>query len=891
MNEPHSSSSTDPTVTSARAESMFTSDAATEVPEPALPSRRIAIGEVIGGRYTLVDRIGEGGMGSVYRAHQTEPVKRDVALKLIKSGMDSRNVLARFNAERQALALMDHPSIARVFDGGTTPDGQPFFVMELVNGPTITQYCDSHRLSTNARLELFVAVCQAVQHAHQKGIIHRDLKPSNILVTEVDGRPTPKVIDFGVAKATERNLFDQSIAETGAIIGTPAYMSPEQADPTNSDIDTRSDVYSLGVVLYELLTGTPPLEPAQFKRGAVLEMLRMVREVDPPRPSTKISVTEHLPNIAVNRSTEPAKLAKLLRGELDWVVMKSLEKDRARRYDSANGLARDIQRYLADEVVEARPPSRSYRARKFIRRNKVQVLAASLVILALIGGMIGTSVGLVQARQARDAEAKQREVAEKNEKLAQEEQAKAVAARKDAEKARDVSTEQRKLALDTVRGVLLRVDELMKNDVRLAPLRIEIIRRMLDDVDRIRDHAIKNPLEDRTEAIAYARMGEVYSRSNRPTDAQDWLIKCYNLLSSLSANAPDDLNAMRNLSSICMSLGAVEWQLGRGPRARDLYEESLAVRRKRRALLKKDADEVEVMSADMEIAESLHALAYADLRMGEPERSLRLFQEAEKAYRDLPVPLGGTIRVKRTLSEIEVRIADAYARLNRVAEAEKQYRLVLTNREELGRADVRPKQLASLVRTDVGQSRMYLGDFHLMIQRDKAAARAEYEACLALFEELHKDEPDNLDLHQRLGATYYRLALSEADPTKAKAWFEKSLVWREKLARIDAGNMESQVEYLLVLARLGRFEDTDRLAQRVLKQAGADPQSLFQTACGYAICSQGKHPNADEYRKKTFEVLKRLLESGWKDAVGIRTDPDFEFIRNDPRFLEVIRKK
>jgi serine/threonine protein kinase/tetratricopeptide (TPR) repeat protein len=358
-------------------------------------------GQVIAGRYTLLEVMGEGGMGTVYRAAQTEPVRRQVALKLIKIGMDSRAVLARFDAERQALAMMEHPNIARVFDGGTTATGQPFFVMELVEGDPITRYCDRSRLSLRGRLELFVAVCKAVQHAHQKGIIHRDLKPGNVLVTEVDGRPTPKVIDFGVAKATEFDLTDRSLNDTGAIVGTPTYMSPEQADPSSMDIDTRTDVYALGVILYELLVGSTPIDAKQFKRGAILEMLRMVREVEPPRPSTRLSTAENLANIASNRSVEPARLAKSLRGELDWVVMKALEKDRTRRYETASGFARDLERYLADEVVEARPPSRGYRFRKFIRRYKGQVIAASLVTLALVAGVIGTSLGMLEAQHQK----------------------------------------------------------------------------------------------------------------------------------------------------------------------------------------------------------------------------------------------------------------------------------------------------------------------------------------------------------------------------------------------------------------------------------------------------------------------------------------------------------
>jgi serine/threonine protein kinase len=339
---------------------------------------------IFAGKYTLIEMIGEGGMGSVYLAHQTEPVKRSVAHKLIKGGMDSKAVLARFGAERQALAMMDHPNIARVFDGGTTPSGQPFFVMEFVRGVPITRYCDEHRLSPIARLELFVQVCTAVQHAHQTGIIHRDLKPGNVLVTEVDGRPTPKVIDFGVAKATEQRLTDHSFGDTGAIVGTPAYMSPEQADPSSMDIDTRTDVYALGVMLYELLTGSTPIDAKEFRRGAVLEMLRMVREVEPPRPSTRLSTAQAMPSIAACRDIEPRQLVNWVRGDIDWIVMKGLEEVRDRCYATANGFAADIQRFLANKPVVARPPSRGYRLRKFVRRNRGTVVAASLVLVALV---------------------------------------------------------------------------------------------------------------------------------------------------------------------------------------------------------------------------------------------------------------------------------------------------------------------------------------------------------------------------------------------------------------------------------------------------------------------------------------------------------------------------
>jgi WD40 repeat protein len=370
-------------------------------------------GAVIAGRYTLVEKIGEGGMGEVWVAKQTEPVKRKVALKLIKAGMDSKAVLQRFEQERQALALMDHPNIARVLDGGLTQDRRPYFVMELVNGLPLNKFCDEAKLGIRARLELFALVCQAVQHAHQKGIIHRDLKPANILVTIIDGRGVPKIIDFGVAKAVSGRLTDESLStQFGAVVGTLEYMSPEQAGFAGEDIDTRADIYSLGVILYELLTGLRPFDSKRLKKAAFTEMIRIIKEEEPSKPSTRISTDESAPSMAALRQTEPRKLTALLRGELDWVVLKCLEKQRDRRYDTANGLARDIQRYLADEVVEARPPSAAYRLKKFVRRHKGQVIAAGLVLFALLAGMAGTTWGLIIARretaekeQARQAEA------------------------------------------------------------------------------------------------------------------------------------------------------------------------------------------------------------------------------------------------------------------------------------------------------------------------------------------------------------------------------------------------------------------------------------------------------------------------------------------------------
>ncbi len=430
-----------------------TSDALSPIADEGISSRNAAtlaaaphetVGQQIG-RYKLLQLVGEGAFGAVYMAEQREPVKRRVALKIIKLGMDTKQVIARFEAERQALAMMDHPNIAKVLDAGATETGRPYFVMELVKGVPITEYCDTENLTTKQRLDLFINVCNAVQHAHQKGIIHRDLKPSNVMVTLHDGKPVPKVIDFGIAKATNRELTDKTLfTEYRQFIGTPEYMSPEQAEMSGLDIDTRSDIYSLGVLLYALLTGTTPLDGKRLHSAALNEIQRIIREEEPSRPSTRLSEISHasepspsgtpglgqgegssdsqqssIQYIAKHRSTDPASLCKQLRGDLDWIIMKALEKDRQRRYETANGFAADIQRHLDHEPVLAGPPRATYKLSKFVRRNRGGVLAAGVVLGVLILGVVGTSWGWIEAIDAHDLERDAKTRAQTDQEIAQ----------------------------------------------------------------------------------------------------------------------------------------------------------------------------------------------------------------------------------------------------------------------------------------------------------------------------------------------------------------------------------------------------------------------------------------------------------------------------------------
>jgi eukaryotic-like serine/threonine-protein kinase len=511
-------------------------------------------GTVIG-RYKILEPIGEGGYGTVFMAEQTTPVQRRVALKIIKAGMDTRQVIARFEAERQALAVMDHPNIAKVFDAGTTETGRLYFVMELVKGMPITKYCDEHHLPPRARLELFVQVCQAVQHAHQKGIIHRDLKPSNVLVALYDGKPVPKVIDFGIAKATGQPLTERTMfTGFGDVIGTLEYMSPEQAEVNQLDVDTRSDIYSLGVLLYELLTGSTPLEHKRVKVAGLLEMLRLVRDEEPPKPSTRLSTSAGLPSIAANRGLEPKKLSGLVYGELDWIVMKALEKDRTRRYETANGFAQDVQHYLADEPVQACPPSAAYRLKKLVRRNKGPVLAAAVVLLTLLGGIVGTTWQAVRAEQARQAEARRAE----GERLAKER----------AETNFTLANE----AVEEYLGTVTNDPELKRADFHR--LRKKLLEGALPFFQKIAKQKSDDPKVEARRGRAYLRLGDVrYALGENEAALQD-NEAAREIFARLSADFPKVPGYRHDLAASLGSLGFTLRHLGKRDEAEAAYRQA-----------------------------------------------------------------------------------------------------------------------------------------------------------------------------------------------------------------------------------------------------------------------------------------------------------------------------
>ncbi|MBL8854720.1 MAG: serine/threonine protein kinase, partial [Planctomycetaceae bacterium] len=658
---------------------------------PAIPER----GALLGGRYRLQEPLGEGGMGSVWLAEQTEPVKRTVAAKLIKPGMDSQQVLARFDAERQALAMMDHPNIAKVFDGGMTAEGRPFFVMEYVKGVPLIEYCDGIQLSLSNRLRLFIQICHAIQHAHQKGIIHRDLKPSNILVYEYDGTPVPKVIDFGLAKAMHQSLTEQSLyTAQGMMIGTPLYMSPEQVDRNHLDIDTRSDIYALGVVLYELLTGSTPLERKQMERATYSEILRLIKEVEPPRPSARISRSDGLPRIASQRRLEPSQLTKTLTGDLDWIVMKSLDKDRDRRYETANALSRDVERFLNDEPVAAYPPSVSYRFKKMIRKYKRHVLAVSMVVVAMVGGVL--AVVVMQAQKNHELRTLNIQLDEANTEL------KSTNIRLD--KQREVAEEREQQAINAVKkfGDTIAENPELKNNPSLDALRKTLLKEPITFLQSLRDqleqvespskkslaqlafanlelakltdeignkqdalHVIQVSIEiwnrllqanpevvayRHSLAVSYVTSGSLLEDVGRMSEVMPQYQRAAQLLQELNLEQPEDFGFGKNLMDVVTLMGNVELGAGQLDKALEYYDTALGIS------TRFVPDATETSSYQHSLGNLYHNIGYVHAQRGQSDLSLEMYKKAVEVQEKLTIQEPANTKFKSSLAHTYTNI-------------------------------------------------------------------------------------------------------------------------------------------------------------------------------------------------------------------------------------------
>lgn len=804
------------------------------------------VGTVIG-RYKLLQKIGEGGFGVVYMAEQEQPIRRRVALKIIKLGMDTGQVIARFEAERQALAILDHPGIAKVHDGGATDAGRPYFVMELVIGVPITEYCDRNRIGIRQRIELFIQVCQAVQHAHQKGLIHRDLKPSNVLVSTVDGRPVAKVIDFGIAKAMAARLTEKTLfTEFRTLIGTPEYMSPEQAEGS-LDIDTRSDVYSLGALLYEILAGAPPFDPKELRSKAYGEMQRIIRELEPPRPSTRVSTSANAASIAAVRGIEPRQLRASLHGELDWIVMKCLDKDRTRRYESAAALAGDAQRFLADEPISAAAPTTLYRLRKFVRRNKGPVIVAATISLLLIGGIIGTTLGLVgQSQQRRLAEIRGQE----------------------AERQAEVARANHASANAVLQFQLDMFDSAHPDDRRDSVKVIDVMDAAVKQLDdgKFND----NPVI--AAAVRY-QVGQTYFALGRLVAAETNFRKCVELRREIAAK---DVAYNRSLADAIGRLVLTMNDQGRYADAEALISESLTIRRRERAVDHKsvaadlillsttlmnqaklaDAEQACHEAATIqrqivplpsgELSDCLNALGVARARQGK-------FADAEAAFRE----------------QVEVRRKDLPSEQKQLAQAISNLANVLNEQAKLTEAELCYREALEIRRAilpvdhpDIAQT---LNNFGPLLERTGRFDEAESilrEAVMIRRKSLGADNP----LIASSLANLASLLAGKGDHLQAEALYREALAVQKKNLSDDHPSIAQTLNNLGgELTVLRRFDEAEPMLREALairrKKLTADHPHIARSLHNLArlLRDQGKIEEAETLLREALETREKSL--------------------------------
>jgi serine/threonine protein kinase len=867
------------------------------------------------GPYKLLQIVGEGGFGTVFMAEQEEPVRRKVALKIIKLGMDTRQVVARFEQERQALAMMDHPNIARVLDAGATETGRPFFVMELVKGDPIVEYCDKNNLSINERLELLAEVCSAVQHAHTKGIIHRDIKPSNVLVSTQDGKPHTKVIDFGVAKATAAKLTEMTLfTEHRQMIGTPEYMSPEQAEGS-LDIDTRTDVYALGVLAYELLTGTTPFSGSELRSAAYAEIQRIIREVDPPKPSARLgNNTETLAGVAARRHTEPQRLGAIVRGEIDWIVMKALEKDRQRRYETANGLAMDIRRYLAGEAVVAAPPSRAYRFRKFVRRNRVIVTAGGTVAAALVAVSVVTAVAAYRLNVQKQELAREKTISDQRLETYRTTVSQLVNRAPQLLEGAPVGSGTREELLALVRSALQESEDAgAVGPARRYGLAAVAIR----EGDRLRSQAVADLAQSDRLEIASDRLKQA---AEKYTEAERIFREVYD------SHPEDASKAAANLATGLSGLASV-LALQSKPMAEvvPVHKSAVALRRESLAAARPDdKDDVarrtqELGTALTNYAAFLFANRSADVQRF-AARSLELTTESCGLLQD-------AVASQPASSDIgagaRADLADALS-------------LRAMSAEALGQFDEAARSLAEAVavcrqlcadhpnrysyRARLVTTANRYGDYLLGHNADaKEIARLYALAMQALRQTLA--EPEMRDLQNGsngLAMQFYRLGLAEllqGDRGKAREQFAhcallREMAWHDSLDELQGAGQSDRlitqrIELMLAQARGGQADSAIAHARWLFDRAGqltrSDPATRTQaggfsadqlfvfSAAGFGLASEQVAPGRrTDIVRSAIESTALAIRSGYRDADYLLRDPDFAPLRTVKEFRDLV---
>jgi serine/threonine protein kinase/tetratricopeptide (TPR) repeat protein len=827
-------------------------------------------GTVIG-TYKLLEQIGEGSFGVVFMAEQHQPVRRKVAVKVLKPGMDTRQVIARFEAERQALALMDHPNIAHILDGGETASGRPYFVMELVRGVPITEFCDENQLPVRERLELFINVCQAVQHAHQKGIIHRDLKPTNVLVTMHDDKAVVKVIDFGIAKATGQQLTDKTLFTNFAVmIGTPLYMSPEQAQMSGLDVDTRSDIYSLGVLLYELLTGTTPFDKQRLRTVGYDEIRRIIREEEPAKPSTRMSTLAKAATPSLQRKRDPKRLSQLFRGELDWIVMKCLEKDRNRRYETANGLAKDLERYLADEPVQACPPSPGYRLRKFARKYRALLrIAGAFVVLLVLAAAVSTWQAVRATLAGREALVE-----------------------------RDRAEASFRMAHDAVDRLFTQVSQNPKLKTQgMEKFRRELLQSAKQFYERFIREQFDAPGVRYDLGLAHHRLAEIHSELGDYAAAEDSSAKAIAALDDLAHAQPHIAEYQRDLAASYAALGLVYSNTARWEKADAAYQQALAIQQKQAAA------NPQAPEHRYALAKTYSALGLLHQNADRPESAATMCQEAQEILSKLVRDYPNISEYQSLLAATQLNLGQVFLikGWNEKAETALKEARGIYGRFVAGHPDVLPEDRQALAR-----SHALLGmAYGALTQVGKA--EQEQQQALRIFERLAQEHPDVVEYAYDVGRCHIELGVTAQRGGRSQVAFEefaKAIEIMEEAtgkgylrARIQLLN--ARVRRAIVLAGRGDHARASEEAEAVVRQGDPGSVQLYNVACAFSLASAAADHDAKlsptdrnhlkaRYADRAMEILRQAVAKGYRNPNIIKPDRDLDPLRARKDFQKLL---